>query len=356
MSSSHSFTLDEDTQVLLAIDRWRLAGHKTMLVTVVRTWGSSPRPPGSLFAIREDGVIAGSVSGGCIEDDIIGRSASYGLPSQKPELVRYGLSADDARKMGLPCGGTIELVCEPVTDASGLKELLNLLTQRKSVIRELDLRTGMAQLSTGIGGGVSLTGQVLRTYHGPGYRLIVIGTGDLSEFLCHMAMSLGFQVTVCDPREERHEAYAIAGAHLSREMPDDLVIRMKPDARTAVVALTHDPKIDDLALMEALASEAFYVGAIGSRRTNDARRQRLKEHFGLTDAQLARLHGPIGVYIGSRTPHEIAVSIVAQLVAARNGVHPESTLLDVTSAKNKLDLEATPVCALVHEGVDEFNH
>lgn len=355
MNLPHSFTLDEDTQVLLAVDRWRRAGHKAMLVTVVRTWGSSPRPPGSLLAIRQDGLTAGSVSGGCIEDDLIRRGASQGLPLQKPELVRYGVSAEDARKMGLPCGGTIELVCEPVTGASRLEELLNLLTQRKTVVRELNLRTGMARLAASVGDGASLDDQVLRTFHGPGYRLIVIGTGDLSEFLCRMAMSLGFDVTVCDPRLERHEAYAVAGAHLSREMPDDLVVRMKPDARTAVVALTHDPKIDDLALMEALASEAFYVGAIGSRRNNDARRLRLQEHFGLTHAQLARMHGPIGLYIGSRTPHEIAVSIVAQLVAARNGVHPESTQ-DVASAKNKLDLEAAPVCAAVPKGVDEFNH
>ena len=160
----------------------------------------------------------------------------------------------------------------------------------------------------------------LTTYLGPQARLIVIGAGDLSRFLCQMALALGFEVIVCDPREELRASWDLKGLLVSQEMPDDMILRLRPDARTAVVAVTHDPKLDGLALIDALQSEAFYVGAIGSRRNSVQRRTRLREHFDLPDAALEALHGPAGLYIGSKTPAEIALSIMAEVVAVKNGV------------------------------------
>ena len=215
----------------------------------------------------------------------------------------------------------MELVLEPVSEHSRLEELLAACEQRRSVERTLELATGQVRLADGRRDGVpTLDAQRLTTWFGPRFRIIVIGAGDLSRFLCEIALGLGFEVIVCDPRIERHAAWSLPGVEISREMPDDLILRVKPDARTAVVALTHDPKLDDLALIDALQSDAFYVGAIGSRRNTAARRERLGTHFGLSDAELASLHGPAGLYIGSKTPAEIALSIMAEVVAVKNGV------------------------------------
>jgi len=171
---------------------------------------------------------------------------------------------------------------------------------------------------------------VLHTLHGPRWRLYIIGAGPLSRFLAQIAAGMDYRVTVCDPREEYRSGFHIPGVTLVHAMPDDLVIDAKLDARSAVVALTHDPKLDDLALMEALKSEAFYVGAIGSRANNAKRRERLKL-FDLTDVELARLHGPIGLYIGSKTPAEIAVSIMAEMTAVKNAV-PQNLLMPHAAA------------------------
>jgi xanthine dehydrogenase accessory factor len=170
---------------------------------------------------------------------------------------------------------------------------------------------------------------------GPGYRMLVIGAGQLSQYLCQTALGLGFDVTVCDPRVEYTAGWSLPGVTLVRDMPDDAVLQMQPDERTAIVALTHDPKLDDLALMEALMSPAFYVGALGSRVNNTRRRERLQEHFGIGDEAIARLHGPAGLYIGSRTPPEIALSILAEVVAIKNGV-ARADVPAVGEAKDRL--------------------
>ena len=316
---------DLDTLVLRTAQAWHGAGDPVVLVTVARTWGSSPRPPGSLMAINGQGHTVGSVSGGCIEDDLIHRIRSGGVKaacaSDTPTVLRYGISADEAHRFGLPCGGTVELVLEPVSARSRLDELLEACQQRRSTERILDLHSGQVQLREGRRDGVpQLDEQYLRTYLGPQVRLIVIGAGDLSRFLCQIALSLGFEVIVCDPREEHGAGWQLDGVTISREMPDDLILRLQPDARTAVVALTHDPKLDDLALIDALQSKAFYVGAIGSRRNSSQRRARLHQHFDLSEAVLQGLHGPAGLYIGSKTPAEIALSIMAEVVAVKNGV------------------------------------
>lgn len=315
---------DLDTLVLRTARDWRASGIPVVLVTVARTWGSSPRPPGSLMAINDQGVTVGSVSGGCIEDDLIDKVRQDGVKAlcagSRPSVLRYGISADEAHRFGLPCGGTIELVLEPVSALSRIDELLVACQHRRSTRRVLDMHTGAVTLEEGDRDGVPcLDANSLTTFLGPRIRLIIIGAGDLPRYVCQIALSLGFEVIVCDPREQ-HETWHMDGVTTSREMPDDVVRRLQPDARTAVIALTHDPKMDDLALLEALDSGAFYVGAIGSRRNTQIRRDRLKEHFGFSDAALSKLRGPAGLYIGSKTPAEIALSIMAEIVAAKNGI------------------------------------
>ncbi len=338
-----------DLEVLKTSVRWLEQGRRVLLVTVVKTWGSSPRPEGAMLALRDDGVVVGSVSGGCIEDDLIDRVRREGLHHTKPEAVKYGISAEEAHRFGLPCGGTLQLVLEPLNASSGIDALLHAVEAGQLVARTLDMATGATLLQHATAtDGLQFDEQRLITIHGPRYRMLVIGAGQLSRYLCQIAVGLDYQVTVCDPREEYSEEWSIPGVTMVRTMPDDTVMAMKLDERSAVIALTHDPKLDDLALMEALKTPAFYVGALGSRRNNANRRERLKE-FDLSDAELARLHGPVGIYIGSRTPPEIAISILAEVTAAKNGVSLP-TLLQVEGAKaaREIAANATSGCAVPH--------
>jgi xanthine dehydrogenase accessory factor len=309
-----------DLNVLRQITQWVAQGHRVVLGTITRTWGSAPRPPGSTVAVRDDGLIAGSVSGGCIEDDLIDKARGGVLATGLPQVIRYGIDADAAHRFGLPCGGLIELVLEPVLPRTQLDELLARLADGQRVRRVLTLATGEVALQPATDTDeLALTDTTLTTHHGPHWRMLLIGAGQMTQYLAQMATALGYQVIVCDPREEYADGFAIDGATLLRTMPDDTVRDLRVDGHTAIIALTHDPKLDDLALMEALASEAFYVGAIGSRANQAKRRERLKEHFDLTDAQLDRLHGPVGLKNGARTPPEIAVSILAEVTAVRYG-------------------------------------
>ncbi len=328
-----------DLEVLKTSVRWLEQGRRVLLVTVVKTWGSSPRPEGAMLALRDDGVVIGSVSGGCIEDDLIDRVRREGLHYTKPEAVKYGISAEEAHRFGLPCGGTLQLVLEPLNASSGIDALLRAVEAGQLVARTLDMATGAATLQHAtVTVGLQFDEARLVTIHGPRYRMLVIGAGQLSKYLCQIAVGLDYQITVCDPREEYSEEWSIPGVAMVRTMPDDTVMAMKLDERCAVIALTHDPKLDDLALMEALKTPAFYVGALGSRRNNANRRERLKE-FDLSDAELARLHGPVGIYIGSRTPPEIAISILAEVTAAKNGVSLP-TILQVEGAKAAREIAA----------------
>jgi xanthine dehydrogenase accessory factor len=309
-----------DLEVLHACAAWLRAGYKCEYVTVVRTWGSSPRPQGATMAIRSDGMVVGSVSGGCIEDDLIAAVRENGIVRTQPEVITYGISADEAHRFGLPCGGTIQLVVEPLGAHSRMNELLDLAQRRVLTRRTLDLDSGAVELAAGQADEqLHMDKAQLVTVHGPRLRMLIIGAGQLSQFLAQIAVGLEYQVTVCDPREEYRGSWSMPGVDVVHEMPDDIVLEMKLDSRSAVIALTHDPKLDDLALMEALKTEAFYVGAIGSRANNARRRERLRE-FDLSEAQIAKLHGPIGLYIGSKTPYEIAISILAELTAVKNGV------------------------------------
>jgi xanthine dehydrogenase accessory factor len=343
-----------DVEVIRTAMDWMNRGHRVVLGTVVRTWGSSPRPPGSLMIIRDDGQVAGSLSGGCIEDDLIARVARGELALRMPQVTTYGASAEEAQRFGLPCGGTVQIVLEPLSAASLLRELLAAIESHRVVQRRLVLATGTVTLAPSReGDALVFDGATLSTVHGPRLRLLIIGAGQLSRYLATMAVMLDYRVTVCDPREEYHEGWgtfsplatstspppeggrppwggpatALEGVTLSRVMPDDLVLAMNLDANSAVVAVTHDPKLDDLALMEALKTPAFYVGALGSRRNNDNRRLRLQD-FDVSAAEVARLRGPVGLNLGGPTPPEIALSIVAEMTAVRRGTPLGGALAD----------------------------
>lgn len=310
-----------DLEVLRSAVAWRRAGHGVTLATVVETWGSAPRPVGAMLAIRHDGMISGSVSGGCVEDDMIEKLTGVAAPAVPQQLV-YGVTREQAERFGLPCGGRLSIVVEPVTETglATLEQLVAASDRRELTLRTLDMRTGAVTLAPGSRDAVlRFDGQTLQTVHGPLWRLLVIGAGQLSRYLAEMARTLDYRVTVCDPREEYVFGWDVPGVELVRTMPDDTVVAMELDSRSAVVALTHDPKLDDMALLEALKSPAFYVGALGSRSNNEKRRRRLAG-FDLSAAEIGRLYGPVGLGIGSRTPPEIAVSILAEMTAVRRGV------------------------------------
>jgi xanthine dehydrogenase accessory factor len=344
-----------DLLVLRDLRDWRRAGQRALLVTVVRTWGSSPRPVGSILALSETGRVTGSVSGGCIEDDLVYRYRQKWqqgtlAAAAPPVFLTYGVTADEAHRFGLPCGGTLELLVEHDPEAASLATILADLGQGGLVRRRVRLRDGHAsheEASTPEELRVDPE-HVFNTF-GPRYRMLLIGGGQLTEYLATMALFSGFEVVVCDPREEIRVNWRVAGVALLPDMPDDAVAAFRPDQRSVVIALSHDPKLDDLALLEALKTDAFYVGAIGSRRNNDARRQRLEEHFDLSAEELSRLRGPVGVYIGSKTPSEIAVSILAEVVAVKNGVVVPHDML-VAPAKDLLAEATRDKAALLDAG------
>lgn len=310
----------QDQQVLEAALRWAAAGRRLTLVSVARSWGSAPRPPGAWMALRDDGQVVGSVSGGCVESDLIDQLSSGQLAATEPFILRYGVATDDARRRGLPCGGRIELVVEPAPDVAVLARLSEQLAAGSRVQRRVVVGQPGATLAVAAAGDQhSWDGQTLATIHGPAWRLLIVGAGQISSYLAQIATALEYRVVVCDPRQEYAGAWNVAAATLLSEMPDDAVRELRLDAHSAVVALAHDPKLDDLALIEALKSPAFYVGALGSQTTSAQRRARLLEYFDLTSDQVARLHGPVGLPIGSRTPPEIAVSIIAEMTAIKHG-------------------------------------
>ena len=308
-----------DLQVLGQARDWFNAGHKVWLVTVIETWGSAPRPPGALLCLRGDGLVAGSVSGGCVEDDLIDR-LRHGERVATPSLITYGVTKEEAARFGLPCGGNLRLVQEPLQNVAWIDEVLARTTRHELVARRLTLATGEVTVSAASRGDVfEFDGAGLTALFGPRWRLLIIGAGQLSRVVAQMAVTLDFEVICCDPREEYNLTWDVPNTTFSKAMPDDLVLELQLDPHCAVVAVTHDPKLDDLVLLEALKSPAFYIGALGSRGNTASRRERLKL-FDLSPAEIDRLHGPIGLDIGSKTPAEIAVAIVAEIIAVKNGV------------------------------------
>ena len=308
-----------DLQVLSQARDWFAQGHKVWLVTVIETWGSAPRPPGALLCLRDDGLVVGSVSGGCVEDDLIDR-VRQGERVAMPSLIAYGVTKEEAARFGLPCGGNLRLVQEPLQDVAWIDEVLARTARHELVARRMTLATGAVTVETAArGDGFAFDGTTLTALFGPRWRLLIIGAGQLSRAVAEMALAIDFEVICCDPRDEYNLTWDVPGTTFSKAMPDDLAIALQLDPHSAVVAVTHDPKLDDMVLLEALKSPAFYIGALGSRGNTARRRERLAL-FDLSASEIDRLHGPIGLDIGAKTPAEIAVSIVAEIVAVRNGV------------------------------------
>ncbi len=307
-----------DLSVLKSLREWQAGDLPLWLVTVVETFGSSPRPPGAMLALRGDGLAVGSVSGGCIEDDLVLRAQRGSLPIDRCEMITYGVTKEEAKRFRLPCGGVIRVVVEPVQESEWVGQVLQLVSAHRLIRRTLNfnsLQTVLADASRG--DSFTFDGAALSTIHGPRWRMLIIGAGQTSAYLARMAQALDYQVYVCDPRAEMRATWDVPDTTLMSEMPDDAVQALQADGSTVIIALTHDPKLDDMALLEALKSSAFYVGALGSQANNAKRRERLAL-FDLTAEEIARLHGPVGLNIGSRTPPEIAVSILAHLISIRN--------------------------------------
>jgi xanthine dehydrogenase accessory factor len=308
-----------DLEVLQTALDWRRGGHAIWLVTVAETFGASPRPPGSLLVIRDDGMLVGSVSGGCIEDDLVARRAEYS--QRQPAFASYGVTSEEARRFGLPCGGTLDVLIEAEVPEADIVALLARITAGDIVARSVNLVSGAWTLERGRPAATcERSDSTFTSIHGPRWRMLVIGASEIARYLADISAPLDFQVFVCDPREEYRSSWRVPGTAWLEGMPDDVVTAFRPDGHSVILTVSHDPKLDDMALLEALKSDAFYIGAVGSKQTTLERKTRMAEHFGLTQAELARLRGPVGLPIGSRTPPEIAVAILADLVAARNNI------------------------------------
>lgn len=330
---------DVDTDdVLGQATDWVKAGKSVALATVIGTWGSSPRPVGSQLAIDGDGAFVGSVSGGCIEGAVIGEALQT-IKDGKVRTLDFGVSDEQAWEVGLACGGNIKIFVEQAADKATLARLQN----ERPIAQVTDLKTGAYAIVTlsEAAGSLKLSDAVIarardtirddvsrtvedggtdyfiRVFNTP-LRLLVVGAVHISQALVPMAQLAGYAVTVVDPRGAFATKERFPGVTLSEDWTDDALTKFKPDARTAIVTLTHDPKLDDPALQVALTSNAFYIGALGSSRTHAKRVARLKEG-GLTDAQIARIGSPVGLDIGAKSPAEIAISILAEIVAAKHG-------------------------------------
>ena len=315
----------DDVAVLSRAGDWLRTGQRVALAMVVRTWGSSPRPPGALLVMNSEGGYVGSVSGGCVEEALVQRYRNGEIAGPTPTLVDFGVDRQEASRLGLPCGGRLELLVEELNNGDVLDEILEKLRHGELVARTVDLDSGQVSLSPGGSGSeLECSGKlVIRTF-GPAWQLLLIGDGQLARHLAAMALLLDYRVTICDPREAFDPSEPVSGVQYSREMPDDAVKRLGDQARTAIVALAHDPRQDDLGLSAALETRAFYIGALGSRRSAQARRERLQS-LGFSTQQLTRVRGPAGLPIGSKRPPEIAVSILAEITAVRNGMTRNAT-------------------------------
>jgi len=307
-----------DREVIETAISWLETGHRPALVTVARTWGSSPRPAGSLMLMRNDGVYTGSVSGGCVEDDLVAHYRDRQIGDVFPTLVDYGINQADAARLGLPCGGRLELLVERLDSPAQLHMLLERIKTNALMTRRVCLNTGEISLHPASAGDeFCYADGFLSKVFGPRWQLLLIGAGHLSHYVAQIALMLDYRVMVCDPRESYEQHDIDAGVERLNCMPDEAVQACSGNPRCVVLALTHDPRLDDMALLDALQSPAFYVGAIGSRQNSDRRRERLGT-LGVSTEQLQRLHAPVGLPIGSRSPPEIAVSIMAEITALRN--------------------------------------
>lgn len=310
----------DDIEVLNRAVTWIKENHRVALATVLRTWGSSPRPPGSLMVMNDEGQYVGSVSGGCVEEALVAQYRSGDLAGPAPTLVDFGIDLQEASRMGLPCGGRLEVLIEHLASVEPIEQLQTQIRSEGLVSRRVDMNSGEVILSPGdkeLEFRVSET-EVTKTF-GPGWQILLIGDGQLARHLANMALQLDYRVTICDPREEFTPTEPIEGVQYSRQMPDEAIQDLEDHTRTAIVTLAHDPRQDDLGLCAALETNSFYIGALGSKRTAQARRKRLLS-MGYLTQQVDHIHGPAGISIGSKRPAEIAISILAEITASRNGI------------------------------------
>ncbi len=313
-------------QVICRVSAW-LEGKPVWLATILQTWGSSPRPRGAMLACTLEGELVGSISGGCIEEDFLEQLCNGRLKARhdehgKPFTIRYGATAEEQQRLKLPCGGQLLVLLEYLdADAANravFAQLAAALAASRKVSRIVELGSGAVHASSGEARtAVVIDEQRMTHYLSPMYRLLLLGAGDVARHVAQLALALEYEVCLCDPRPRYLDNWHVAGVEMTSRLPDDVVRERFANAFSGIIALAHDPRVDDMALMEALRTEAFYVGAMGSERTSVARRKRLPE-LGLTAGQIARLHAPIGLPISSRTPAEIAVSIMAQVTAVRH--------------------------------------
>ncbi|WP_425043789.1 XdhC family protein [Primorskyibacter sp. S87] len=307
---------------------WHQQGTGAALATVVETWGSAPRRVGAQLVIGGDGRIEGSVSGGCVEGAVI-VEALEAIDAGEARLLEFGVSDEDAFAVGLACGGTIRVLVEPVgkvLSEAMLSELVAARSAREALAYVVNLETGHRELRRGQHpermrmdrSGFEEDGQTFVAIHNPPLRLILIGAVHIAQALVPMARIAGYDPVIVDPREAFASDTRFPGETIVTEWPDEAVARLGLDPRTAVVLLTHDPKLDDPALKAALEADVFYIGALGSKRTHAKRVERMQD-AGFTPEQIYTIHGPIGLDIGAAGPAEIAVSILAEMTAVLRG-------------------------------------
>ena len=310
-------TMDHD--VLAHALAWLSEGQQPWLCTIVQTLGSSPRPVGSIVAVTDDGRQAGSVSGGCVEEDLLERLRGGVYKGEQVELVEYGITAEENERLGLPCGGRITLLLQRLvkTDQEWIAEILASLERRRCIVRHLDIGNGITHLeNTDRYSPLTMDDNKLSQSFGPHMRMLLVGAGQLARSLAELGQAMDYEVVVTDPREQFLQQWEGPDIELIQGMPDDVIREHASDEHSVIITLTHDPRIDDMALLEAVETDAWYVGALGSQRTADKRLVRLRQ-LDVPEQQLARLHAPVGLDIGSKTPIEIAVSIMAQITQLR---------------------------------------
>ncbi|MFM2355422.1 MAG: hypothetical protein RLZZ528_1158 [Pseudomonadota bacterium] len=302
--------------------RWHRDGQGAAIATVIETWGSAPRPAGSQLAVSGKGEMMGSVSGGCVEGAVV-EEAMEALRDGKSRVLSFGVTDDEAFAVGLACGGTIRVLVEPVGEGiteEMLNDLVAARAARSAVAYVVNLTTWDRNLAPRGGeheerfrsdrSGVD--GEEFVCIHNPPLRMIVVGAVHIAQPLLMMARACGYDPVLVDPREAWGSAARFPGETIIAEWPDEALVQIGLDARTAVVTLTHDPKLDDPAIRTALKSDVFYLGCLGSKKTHDKRVARLTE-AGFTDAEIERIHAPVGLDIGAKHPGEIAISVLAQI-------------------------------------------
>ena len=311
--------LSSDHTILSSLLEALTQGEQPWLVTVTGTIGSSPRPVGSLVVFRADGSQIGSVSGGCVEEDLIEQLLAGAFHGPAVHFTEYGVSAEDNEKWGLPCGGRLELAIQQLDseDTDWVAGARQAMVERRTVLRRVDCISGESLLSaTDRFTTLEKSEEYLSHCFGPRQRLLLVGAGQLAANLSTLALAMDYEVLLTDSREWALDQWQGPDIEKILGLPDDVVREHGSDELCAVITLSHDPRVDDMALMEALESAAWYVGALGSVRTTEKRLARLLK-LGVEEKALARLHAPVGLSIGSKTTMEIAVSIMAQLTQLR---------------------------------------